>query len=181
MVMFKNKHILVALIVAPILAIGAYYLTDYVVAEKPHVVREGQVYQLIARSSCRYKSGRCIMSNGNFKVILQASLSDNNSRQLTLDSVHPLEGVKLAIVSAGASNRAKSQQTSPVRSDMFPVDMLQDNSERTRWTLPMPQFDVSQGVLRLAVAAGGATYYGETETLFVDYQTIFEKDFRDVQ
>ena len=64
--MFKNKHFIVALLIAPILAIIAYFGVDIAVSEKPHAAKKGQSYKLVSKSNCRYTSGLCDMENGEF-------------------------------------------------------------------------------------------------------------------
>ena len=43
-VMLTNKHVVIALIVAPILAVIAYFATDAAVGEKPHKAQAGKSY-----------------------------------------------------------------------------------------------------------------------------------------
>jgi NADH:ubiquinone oxidoreductase subunit 3 (subunit A) len=61
--MFKNWHVIIAMIVAPILAVLAWFAVDYFVAERPHAAKEGAAYSLIAKSNCRYDSGQCDLEN----------------------------------------------------------------------------------------------------------------------
>ncbi|MGY0646152.1 MAG: hypothetical protein ACW7DN_16410, partial [Paraglaciecola chathamensis] len=62
--MFKNKHIITALIVTPLLAIAGYFATDYIVSERPQQAQQGGQYQLAALPNCRYASGKCGLKNG---------------------------------------------------------------------------------------------------------------------
>ncbi|MBL4828112.1 MAG: hypothetical protein JKY66_10460 [Spongiibacteraceae bacterium] len=163
--MFKNKHIIVAMIVAPILAVGAYFTTDYVVSEKPHLAKEGGAYQLIPKSNCRYKSGRCTFKNGTFEASLQAKIPGDNTMVLSLDSVHSLDGVKLVLLDGK-------------QFDNRPVDMQADNAERTRWVVTLPQTQHDNSQLRIVMAANSAVYFGETQTDFFVYETSFKEDFR---
>lgn len=64
--MFKNKHFILALLIAPILSIIAYFGTDMALSEKPHAAKEGETYKLASKSNCRYTSGLCDMENGDF-------------------------------------------------------------------------------------------------------------------
>lgn len=41
--MFKNKHFILALLIAPILSIIAYFGTDMALSEKPHAAKEGKL------------------------------------------------------------------------------------------------------------------------------------------
>ena len=51
---FKNKHVVVALIVAPILAILSWYATGFIVDEKEHAMKDGAIYTLVVRPNCRW-------------------------------------------------------------------------------------------------------------------------------
>ena len=51
--MWKDKHVVMAMIVAPILAIFAWVGVDYIVAEKAQPAEPGSMYPLVARSNCR--------------------------------------------------------------------------------------------------------------------------------
>lgn len=77
--MFKNKHFIIALLIAPILSLIAYFGTDMALSEKPHAAKEGESYKLASKSNCRYTSGLCDMENGDFKVKFR-------SEKLTQDS-----------------------------------------------------------------------------------------------
>lgn len=46
--MFKNKHLIIALLIAPILSLIAYFGTDLALSEKPHAAKEGESYKLPA-------------------------------------------------------------------------------------------------------------------------------------
>ena len=51
--MWKNKHVVVAMLVAPILAILAWFAVDSMVAERAHSAKPGASYKLVAKSNCR--------------------------------------------------------------------------------------------------------------------------------
>jgi len=81
---FKNKHVITAMIVAPILAIVSYYAVDLMVKEQPKAAVEGQAYKLIAKSNCRYSSGACDLVNGDFKsTVTVAQGAGFNTLQIT--------------------------------------------------------------------------------------------------
>ena len=44
---FKNKHVLVAVVVAPILAVLAWFATGMIVDEKEHAMKNGSIYTLV--------------------------------------------------------------------------------------------------------------------------------------
>ena len=90
-----NKHVIVAMIIAPILAIIAYFGVDHAFSEKPHSAVEGQSYPLVAKSNCRYESGKCTMENGDISVSVIPSILDANTIEFVLESELPLQGVKI--------------------------------------------------------------------------------------
>ena len=163
--MFKNKHIIAALIVTPILAIIAYFATDYFVSEKPHKALPGEAYELAEKPNCRYNSGRCGLKNADFTVDITAQHLDENYLNLTLKSAFPLQGARLAMV---------DDPEQPGE----PRPMKNQNAQRTEWTITLSQPKTDSSRLRMVLAAGESVYYGDTSTAFLDYQTSFEKDFR---
>ena len=88
---FTNKHVVVAMLVAPILAILAWYSIDYFLAEKPHAALPGAAYALIAKSNCRYDSGECDLENGDFKLTLRPVPGASGGTALELSSRFPLK------------------------------------------------------------------------------------------
>ena len=81
--MWKNKHVLVAVLVAPVLAVVAWFSVDHFVSEKPHAARPGADYPLAARSNCRYESGACDLVNNDFKLRITAP--EGNTQRLLLE------------------------------------------------------------------------------------------------
>ena len=63
--------IVIALLVAPVLALIAYFAVDAVVAEKPEKALAGSSYPLVAKSNCRYASGRCSLENGDVQLEIE--------------------------------------------------------------------------------------------------------------
>ncbi len=162
--MFKNKHVITALIVTPILAVIGYFATDYFVSERPHQAKQGGQYQLVQLPNCRYASGQCDLKNGNFKVVVTGR-EDDGRLLLNLESVFVVDEVYVSVV------KDPSDTVGPTR--MQPVDDL-----GKRWQVRLPVVAPEQQYLRLVVAAKGAMYYAETTMPFLNYETSFKKDFR---
>lgn len=163
--MFKNKHVVIAMIVAPILAIIAYFATDSLVGEKPHKAEAGQSYSLVALPNCRYPSGHCTMKNGGFSVELSLKNVGVNVLSLQITSKHPLQGVKAALVAHENENGEPESLT--------PMD-----AARTSWSIDLTGEQTDASRLRVVVAAADAFYFGETGLEFVNYETSFGQDFR---
>ncbi|AIV06981.1 hypothetical protein LA59_16655 [Vibrio harveyi] len=158
--MFKNKHFIIALLIAPILSLIAYFGTDMALSEKPHAAKEGESYKLASKSNCRYTSGLCDMENGDFKVKFRSEKLTQDSLELSLHAAYPLEGVKLSVVDS------QEQNTQPI--DMTPADQAGQN-----WTITLPKPASAESWLRVAIQSEGTLYYGETQTAFVKYETLF--------
>ncbi len=75
---FKNKHILLASVVAPMLGLLTYYAIGALVGEEPHAAEEGRSYELVALPSCRRGGGLCGLKNGDF-TLAQPNISNNTS------------------------------------------------------------------------------------------------------
>lgn len=161
----KNKHVVVALIVTPILAVLGYLAVDAMVAETPHAAKAGQQYELVSKPNCRYSSGICGLKNGEFELTLTAKWQDQRRMLLTLESVHPLDGAMVAAVETPADNRE-------------PVEMYPENRDRQTWTLELMNPNLEQGRLRLAVSSNKTLYYGDAAMKFAQYETAFGHDFR---
>ncbi|MFZ3521397.1 hypothetical protein L2D39_23340 [Vibrio harveyi] len=158
--MFKNKHFIIALLIAPILSLIAYFGTDMALSEKPHAAKEGESYKLASKSNCRYTSGLCDMENGDFKVKFRSEKLTQDSLELSLHAAYPLEGVKISVVDS------KEQNAQPI--DMKPADQAGQN-----WTITLPKPASAESWLRVAIQSEGTLYYGETQTAFVKYETLF--------
>ena len=158
--MFKNKHFIIALLIAPILSLIAYFGTDMALSEKPHAAQEGESYKLISKSNCRYTSGLCDMENGDFKVKFRSEKLTQDSLELSLHAAYPLEGVKLSVVDSQEQNAQ-------------PIDMTQTDQAGQNWSITLPKPASADSWLRVAIQSEGTLYYGEKQTAFVKYETLF--------
>lgn len=158
--MFKNKHFIVALLIAPILATIAYFGVDMAVSEKPHAAKEGESYKLISKSNCRYTSGLCDMENGEFKVQFRSENLTDTTLTLSLSSKYPLEGIAIAV----AGNEEQTE----------PSEMLSMDDSAQKWSIDLPAQDIDQKKLRIAIRSDNVLYFGEAETKFVVYETLVD-------
>jgi hypothetical protein len=153
MSVFSNKHVVVAVLVAPVLAIVAYFGLDLLVGEKPQAAVEGHSYPLAEKPNCRYESGQCELKNADFELRMITLPLGDDRVSLTLESVFPLEGVLVALVEQ-ASDKTP------------PVAMRQQGADGTTWSLDIPRPDPERHRLRLVASAGGTLYYGDVATQF---------------
>ena len=158
--MFTNKHVIVAMIVAPILAVLAYFGTDAIVSETPQAAQQGQTYQLVAKPNCRYQSGVCGMQNGDVELDLQLQTDPQGQLRLLLNSNLPLQGAKLAWDNGD------------------PVPLTATQQDAQQWQLLLAERPAKDAQLRLVVSINDSLYFAETGTVFFDYETIFGQDFR---
>lgn len=158
--MFKNKHVVIALIVAPILALLAYFGVDNLVSEKPHKAIEGQSYPLVAKSNCRYTSGKCTFQNGNFEL----DLFFKNHNTLVVSSPYALSEVEASLL----DNQGNTSK----------LYFVQDTDQGTQWSQRVAYDITPNSIIRLVTIASNSIYYGESEMAFIDYKTTFNEDFK---
>lgn len=163
--MFKNKHVITALIVTPILSVMGYFAADYFVSERPHQAKSGHSYQLVQLPNCRYASGQCGLKNGNFKVVVTGDAEQSGGLSLSLESEFALDNVYVSVVSE-------------VDKDEAPMQMKTLSDDRKSWQVSLFAANAIEQSLHLAVTTGGVIYYAETGMTFLNYETSFEKDFR---
>ena len=147
--MWKNKHVVVAMLVAPVLAILAWFAVDTLVAERPEAAKPGQAYPLVARPNCRYQSGRCDLDNVDFRISLERDVDG-----VRLQSQFALSGGQLAI------GRTPEELDAPVA--LEPLD-----AEGLEWRIPLTEEPREGELLRIAVVADQSTYFAETSADFL--------------
>ena len=152
--MWKNKHVVVALLVAPILSILAWYAVGNLVGEKPESAQEGKAYKLVARSNCRYASGSCDLHNADFKLLIEPEMVAASSVALTLTSSHALQSAALGLVEGD--------------SEPQPAPMTSTADDRKRWQGLLPKPNSPDAQIRIAVTAQGATWYAEVPVVFLE-------------
>ncbi len=162
MQILKNKHLILAMFVAPLLAILAYFAVDYAVSEEPHAAQPGESYRLAAMSNCRYQSGLCTLRNGDVEMTLRARHIADSDIELSLDSEFALKNALLSVVYGDA--------------DSPPVPMQSPDQHDAAFSAIIRLQDPEQSLLRLVVELSGALYYAETTAIFVDYETAFTRE-----
>ena len=151
--MFKNKHVVIAMLVAPVLSVMAWFAVDYFLSERPHAAKEGAAYSLIAKSNCRYDSGQCDLENSDFKISIRlVSVTDRNL-QLELTSAFPLQSATLGVVNDGI----------PVP----PAGMSVVADDPVLWTTRIDRPANNFSTIRVAVTADGSTWYAEIPVTFL--------------
>ncbi len=153
MSILRNKHVLVAALVAPVLALIAYFAMDHMFGETPQAAVEGQSYPLVEKPGCRWESGRCGLKNNEFELDLGFERLGGDGVRLDLESAYPLDGVMVAVAMSETDDRP-------------PVPMNAVGDEGLRWSLevrlPQPESDR----IRLAATTGGSVYFGDVSAKF---------------
>lgn len=149
----KNKHVLTAAIVAPILALVSYFAVDFIAGEKPHAAEKGQSYPLVEKPNCRYDSGQCGMKNADFELELVVENAAGDRPVLKLVSAHPLDGVLVALLENG-----KRENT--------PREMAPQGGDGLAWSAELEPFDPGLDRLRLAASARDTLYFGDVSLKF---------------
>jgi hypothetical protein len=158
----KNKHLILAMFVAPVLAIIAYFATDYAVSEKPHQAQQGNTYKLAASSNCRYQSGQCTLQNGDVEIHVTVERITASLVEMTLRTSISAQKVLASLVDDNNAGQ--------------PVAMQSNDAENTVWHAQFDITDPEKAQLRLAVELSGALFYAETPAVFIDYSTTFSRD-----
>ena len=158
--MLKNRHMTIAMLMAPVLAIIAYFGVHTLVGEKPHAAEAGQSYVLVEKPNCRHHGGICGLKNGDFELTLSFEWLDNGRMLLALESAHALDGVLIALVEDEASENP-------------PVDMRPLGNDGLTWSLDIDHPDPERHRLRLVASANQALYLGDVATKFIIIESTF--------
>jgi len=158
----KNKHLILAMFVSPVLAVIAYFAVDSFVSEKPHAAVQGDSYKLAAKSNCRYKSGMCTLENGDVEVKIRVETSGQNKILVLLDSVVHVQSAIISLVDESGNSK--------------PTPMIFNTEKENTWSATFNKIPSEENILRLALNISGTHYYAETTTVFIDYETSFSRD-----
>ena len=149
--MLTNKHMIIAMLVAPVLAILAWFAVGQLAGEKPHSAQVGREYPLVEQSNCRYESGVCELRNED--MVIKLSMEKETDRVLVLHASHTLDGVLLAI--------------GPPESSVLPDKMRTSDGQGKEWRMLIGGVPGPQERIRLVATAGGSAYFAEASTRFV--------------
>ena len=149
---FTNKHVIIAMIVAPILAVLAWFAVGQLGAEKPQAAKPGSSYPLVEKSNCRYASGSCDLQNEDFRLILVYK-DGASGPQMVLTASHPLEGVVLAVGPADQTDQ--------------PAPMRATDGQGLEWALVLAARPAAEERIRLVARAGGSSYFADAATAFL--------------
>jgi hypothetical protein len=152
--MWTNKHVIIAMLVAPVLAIMAWFGVDYIVAEQAEPAEQGTMYRLVARSNCRYDSGQCDLANNDLKVSIRPIDLQASRTILSLESEFELEQARFALVIGDNEIIGSAEST-------------QAPEETSLWTIDIPAYADPEATLRVAVTVRQAVYFVEVPVVFM--------------
>ena len=152
--MWKNKHVVIALIVAPILAVLAWFAVGQIAGEKAKVAEPGAAYPLVARSNCRWASGQCELHNNDLEMTILPLELGAQYTKLSLDSEFPLTQATFALLLDGNEVVANAEHDA---SPDAPAQM----------TVTVPAFADPEAMLRVAVTVQESLYFVEVPVVFM--------------
>jgi len=158
---FKNKHLMIATLVAPVLALTGYFAVNAMLDETPHAAEAGQSYQLAEKPNCRHSGGVCGLKNGDFELVLSFEWLGDSRMLLELKSAHPLDGVLVSMVENEASEKR-------------PVDMRPKGNDGLNWSLDMMRPDPDRHRLHLVASSNEVLYFGDAAMKFTIDDTAFQ-------
>ncbi len=148
--MWKNKHVIVALLVAPMLAIMGWFAVDYLVAERAQPAQPGAMYPLLAKSNCRYESGQCDLDNEEFEMSLSSRQGGGSDVELVLTSRFALDGARVQV---GTSQDA--------------AELAAADDAGLVWTMPLGVLPAKDAPIRIAAVRDQSTFYAEVTAIFL--------------
>ena len=150
--MFRNKHIIIALLVTPVLAIVAWFGVGRFAGEQAAPAQPGQAYPLVEQSNCRWHSGACDLRNTDFN--LRITLSQGAAGpEFDLLASHPLEGVVLAV--------------GPPDAEPQPAAMRATDGQGLQWRIALGAKPAEDSRIYIVAKAGGSSYFADAATTFL--------------
>lgn len=150
--MLHNRHIALALVVAPLLSLLGWWVAGELAGEQPGPAQEGEIYPLVEKSGCRYSGGVCELANVDFDLQL-VYVRDESGSALEVHASHALEGIQLAVDVPGG-NRP-------------PETMIALDDRGLQWKIVLDEPPRTGDRIRLVARAQGSSWFGEAGTAFL--------------
>ncbi|MEM7277507.1 MAG: hypothetical protein AAF385_05215 [Pseudomonadota bacterium] len=155
--MWRNRHVVTALLVAPILALIAYFAVDAMITPNAEALVQGKSYPLKEHSNCRRAGGLCTLSNNELRVQLVAK-REGGLLQLKVALDQLADQAVLALLDDSG------QELGP---HVLARERTIDDEEGSRFTKAV-DLDTGLSGLRLVVVVRGANFYASTSGAFVN-------------
>ncbi|HIP52565.1 MAG TPA: hypothetical protein EYH03_00955 [Chromatiales bacterium] len=134
-----NRHLKLAILVAPFLALGGYIAAGYFASDtdpgKPAL-------PLVTEGPCLPYDKGCLLKG--IRLVLKLQIDRQDGKGLSISTSRPLEGVTLQIVDDRQTSPRQLQQINPLL-----------------WRLTSSEPIASSTRIRIAAAARNAHYFGE--------------------
>ena len=169
--LLTNKHFIIALIVAPILAVIAYFAVDYSVSEKPRQAVPGTHYPLVAKSNCRYQSGQCTFENGDISIEVSTEVISAKVVNIHINSTIPVDGASI-----GFTYDTQTEEKESGDKASKPLQLSSSSADRREWLISLDSEIMDASAVRLVASINKSLYYGESTTQFFDYNTSFQQN-----
>ncbi len=160
-----NKHFLIAMLVAPILAVITWFAVGKVAGPTPIVAEDGQSYPLIAKPNCRYESGQCTLINNEFRIDIRpftgstANADNTESIEtaiwLGIESKFPIDGATFSLLDE--------------KGETFMTAEASEFDEGGTRGILLPPTSQNIETMRVALSSDNVIYYAETQTKFLSY------------
>jgi len=157
----KNKHLILAMFIAPVLAIIAYFAVDYMVSEEPQVALQGKSYKLVASSNCRYESGACTLTNGDIEIKLRVDEPSNEQAVLKIYSELAIQNIIISMLDEKVTE---------------PLFLNPEKVDKNNWQVKFEIDSPENKKLRFGFNIADSLYYVETTAIFMDYSTAFSRE-----
>ena len=118
-----NRHVKIALIMAPILALASYGITGYF---QPVSKQKAGDYELSLGGNCRPNDNSCVMKSGEFEIMLISSIK-KGKRQLGIVANQPISHMSMAM--AGDNNEFIQFKMMKSDNEKYWQISLKDNQE----------------------------------------------------
>ncbi|WP_439100964.1 hypothetical protein [Congregibacter sp.] len=149
--MFTNKHVVVALLVAPVLSIIAWFAIGNFIGEEAKPAVPGEAYPLVEKSNCRYASGLCDLENQDVKLAL--TLDESVGLALELNASHPVEAVLMSVSHPGR--------------DPGPRPMQRADANGLKWRMPLANIPGEDQRIRIVISIDDSAYFADASTRFL--------------
>ena len=159
--LLRNKHVIIAMLVSPVLAVISYFAVDHMVAETPHAAQAGNSYQLIEKSNWRYHSGACDLQTGEFSLRLTGKNLADGKVEITLLSDFELTGVLQALVDQDGNESS-------------PFNMIANDTQGKEWRAEVWVNDSESERMYLAISAKDALYYADASLTFIEREFLID-------
>jgi hypothetical protein len=153
----SNRNLVVAVLVAPVLAILGWWAVGEFTGEKAQSAQEGRTYPLLEKSNCRWASGLCDLENVDFRLVLTYE-EDDSGHYLAVRASHTLQGI---LVTVG-----------PSESELSPVAMTAIGEQGTQWRMAVDGRPEAQVRIRLVARASGSTWFGDASAKFLQSEVV---------